>query len=500
MLSIDCDRTPEALAVREATMRRRAPARLILASTLALACSDGAVEPPRGNDNTPTTLAITGGADVDLNGSLQLDALARNAAGQAVSAAVTWSTSDGAVATVDNAGRVMGVSRGTVTIQAEVTGASGPVAGAHDVSVRIASIMLSPGTGTLTSVGDTLVLTAEAKDAVGSTVSGVPISLSTSDASVATVSNSGAVVAVGNGQAVVTASADGRSQQAMVTVSQVATDVTMPASLDTLTSFGDERVYTATAADARGNAIADGFTWTLTDPSVATATGSSASITATASGNGTTTVQVARDGFSASATIVVKQVVTTVDVLPSMLSVFETAAGQLTGTPQDARGNAVAGSAVSWNSGDQAVATVDNQGVVTGVTAGPVTITATADGVNGTSAVTINTPSLAQHVQPILSANCALSGCHAGGSPAMGQNLSAGQTFSATVNVPSGELPTMDRVEPGDPDVSYLVHKIQGTQASVGGSGSQMPLGGSPLTQAQIDTIRAWIKTGAPNN
>ncbi len=109
-------------------------------------------------------------------------------------------------------------------------------------------------------------------------------------------------------------------------------------------------------------------------------------------------------------------------------------------------------------------------------------------------------PTLAADVQPIFTANCAFSGCHGGASPAQGMNLSAGQAYANAVNVPSNELPGMDRIEPGDPDQSYLVNKIQGTQADVGGSGQRMPLGGNPLSDADINTIRAWITAGADNN
>jgi hypothetical protein len=108
--------------------------------------------------------------------------------------------------------------------------------------------------------------------------------------------------------------------------------------------------------------------------------------------------------------------------------------------------------------------------------------------------------SLTCDVQPIFTANCALSGCHAGTSPQQGMNLSAGQAFGNTVNVPSMELPSMDRVEPFQPDASYLVHKIQGSQATVGGTGDRMPLNAPPLTAAQIDTIRSWISAGALDN
>ena len=84
-------------------------------------------------------------------------------------------------------------------------------------------------------------------------------------------------------------------------------------------------------------------------------------------------------------------------------------------------------------------------------------------------------------------------------SPAQGQNLSTGQTWANTVNVPANEA-ALIRILPGKPDSSYLVHKIQGTQAAVGGFGGQMPLGKSPLSQGDIDKIRAWIQAGALNN
>lgn len=108
--------------------------------------------------------------------------------------------------------------------------------------------------------------------------------------------------------------------------------------------------------------------------------------------------------------------------------------------------------------------------------------------------------SLSCDVQPIFTANCALSGCHAGTSPAEGQNLSAGQAFASIVNVPSNQVPRLFRVEPSDPDSSYLVIKVLGEAAQVGGTDTRMPLGLDPLSAAQIDTIRSWIAAGALNN
>ena len=110
---------------------------------------------------------------------------------------------------------------------------------------------------------------------------------------------------------------------------------------------------------------------------------------------------------------------------------------------------------------------------------------------------------LSGSVQPILTANCAVSGCHAGSSPQEGMNLSSGLMFSNTVNVLANETVSttmLMRIRPGQPDSSYLVHKIQGTLVTAGGSGGRMPLGRTPLSDGQISTIRSWITLGAIEN
>jgi hypothetical protein len=89
------------------------------------------------------------------------------------------------------------------------------------------------------------------------------------------------------------------------------------------------------------------------------------------------------------------------------------------------------------------------------------------------------------------------SGCHTGGGTALpgSMNLSSAQnTFAALVNVASIEVPALQRVKPGDPDNSFVIHKIEGTQTV----GQRMPAGGPFLDQATIDQVRAWITAGAP--
>jgi len=76
-------------------------------------------------------------------------------------------------------------------------------------------------------------------------------------------------------------------------------------------------------------------------------------------------------------------------VSPATASVSVGQTVQLTATPKDGSGNALAGRVVTWTSGNTAVATVNGSGLVTGVAAGSVTITATSESKGGTAAITV---------------------------------------------------------------------------------------------------------------
>jgi hypothetical protein len=95
----------------------------------------------------------------------------------------------------------------------------------------------------------------------------------------------------------------------------------------------------------------------------------------------------------------------------------------------------------------------------------------------------------------IFNLNCALSGCHIGSNPAGGLNLSEGIAYGNLVGVSSQEVSALQRVNPGDPDNSYLVIKLEGTDSRL--QGERMPRGREPLTQEQINVIRQWIADGA---
>ncbi len=102
-------------------------------------------------------------------------------------------------------------------------------------------------------------------------------------------------------------------------------------------------------------------------------------------------------------------------------------------------------------------------------------------------------------IQPLLTQNCALSGCHAGSNALMGLDLSDGQSYANLVGVPSQEVATLQLVQPNEPDRSYLITKIEGTLEMAPGT-LKMPIGRPALDEQAINNIREWISHGALNN
>lgn len=96
----------------------------------------------------------------------------------------------------------------------------------------------------------------------------------------------------------------------------------------------------------------------------------------------------------------------------------------------------------------------------------------------------------------VFTPSCALVGCHDPLGASSGMVLSQGRAYSEIVGKPSVEVASLNRIQPGSPDNSYLYRKIVGTNIT----GSRMPLVGAPLDQRRIDLIRDWIRRGAPND
>ncbi len=96
----------------------------------------------------------------------------------------------------------------------------------------------------------------------------------------------------------------------------------------------------------------------------------------------------------------------------------------------------------------------------------------------------------------IFTPSCALSTCHDAFSSQEGMTLSSGEGYSNTVGRKATQS-SLNRIEPGFPERSYLYLKVTG---SAGITGSQMPQNRTPLTDDKIRLLRDWIRRGAPND
>ena len=100
---------------------------------------------------------------------------------------------------------------------------------------------------------------------------------------------------------------------------------------------------------------------------------------------------------------------------------------------------------------------------------------------------------LAQISEQIFALKCV--GCHGGGSPSANMSLESGVVAAEIINVASSQNSDIKRVDPGNPDGSYLLIKLRADEDMVS---QQMPLGGGALSDEQIEMVRKWIAGGAP--
>lgn len=111
-------------------------------------------------------------------------------------------------------------------------------------------------------------------------------------------------------------------------------------------------------------------------------------------------------------------------------------------------------------------------------------------------------PTLTSIQTNVLGVSCALSGCHDGGGATLprSMNLSTpSAAYTALVGVQSVQVPSLQRVTPGNPNDSYLIRKLEGA-AGIVGVRMPRPIGAAPLDPTTIDAIRLWITNGAQQN
>lgn len=179
-------------------------------------------------------------------------------------------------------------------------------------------------------------------------------------------------------------------------VDNTVTQISLSQGATTL-SVGGTTTYTAQPRNSAGTAVSgQTVTWTSNDPSVASVSGG----VVTAVKAGTTNIVAAVGSVTATAVVTVTPpapaAVNTVEVTPTVVNLRSGQTSPLTVVLKDASGATLTGRTVTWTS-NSAAATVSATGVVTAVSPGTATITATSEGKAGTATVRVDdvAPSLA---------------------------------------------------------------------------------------------------------
>lgn len=270
---------------------------------------------------------------------------------------VSWSSSNTRVATVSN-GRITAVGAGSATITASFSYGGTTYSESCSVTVREVSVSISSSSETLMA-GEETTLRATTSP------SGQSVSWSSSNTSVATVSSSGRVTAVGSGSATITAEISVNGQSYTDTCRVTVEEPSIRLSSSSLSmSVGDTETLSASVTPS-GSYIS----WSSNNTSVATVN-NSGRVTAESGGSATITAEITVNGqaYTDSCRVTVDQPEVRLSSSSLSMNIGDTQTISATVTPS--------GSEVTWSSSRPSVATVDSNGRVTAEGSGTTNITA----------------------------------------------------------------------------------------------------------------------------
>jgi len=317
----------------------------------------------------------------------QFLASGRTPVGDSVAVAVRWTASAG---TITSGGLYTADTiPGEYFVTATTT--DGSVTGSSRVKNRgpLTQVLVTPAIASVL-VGGTLQFAAYGRRKNGDSVA-VSVVYAATGGTVSGVGLYTAGQSAGTYRVIATQSGGTLADTVAVTIATVpvASVAVSPASASV--TVGQTVQLTATPKDAGGNALSGRVvTWATSNGAIATVSASGV-VTGAAAGSAMITATSEGQGGTAAITVL-SAPVASVTVSPASASVTIGGTTQLTATLKDASGNLLTGRVVTWVSSAPTVATVTGTGLVSGVTAGSATITATSGGKSGSAGVTVTAP------------------------------------------------------------------------------------------------------------
>src|SRR5213594_1426698 len=297
------------LAYRLARLKHRtlAGAAAAVAAAVVLSCELPVATP---NATVSQLIIIPHTVTLQLNQDQDFVAVGLSAAGDTTPSTVSWNVTGGTITDMGSSnGRHYGQYHSGTCGSFKVAATSHPDRTSDTATVTVAgcvapvaAVTVSPAAPTV-PVGQTAQLTATPQDASGNPLTGRVITWQSSNGAVASVNGSGLVTAVAAGAATITATSEGQSGTAVVTVSNVpvASVTVTPASASV--PQGATVQLTATPRDANGTALSGRVvTWGSNNTAVATVSGSGL---VSGAGAGSATITATSEGQSGTAAITV---------------------------------------------------------------------------------------------------------------------------------------------------------------------------------------------------
>lgn len=251
----------------------------------------------------------------------------------------------------------------------------------------VARVDVTPAALTMVT-DETRSLTARALDAAGNVLTR-PVFWSSSNASVATVSQSGLVTALAPGAVQLAASSGGRSALVPLTVNERAVALVRISPSTSTIRIGALTVLTAELLDASGATLRGRpIAWSSATPSVA-----SVSTDGTVAGIAVGSATIAATAGNVTGTALVSVVpvpAASVVIAPATASLLAGDSRSLAATVLDSAGHTLTGRTVTWSTDAPTIANVSSSGVVLAIAPGVATITARSEGRSSTSRITVS--------------------------------------------------------------------------------------------------------------
>ncbi len=318
---------------------------------------------------------------------------------------IEWRTSNPAVATVNSQGVVSAVAIGSAVITAETT--FDQVRGNATVNViplSVASVQMTPSTNQLVRISGTLQVNATARDAGGSIIAGRPVNWSSSNATVASVTSAGLVTGISVGTAVIQAEVDGRTGTVNVIVTEVPAKTVTLAPTTLALNSGQIQQLIPTVIDSLNRQVSSlanrSVVWASSNVVVA---GVAQTGVITGVSGGTANISVTVDGIRSNDVVVtVTDLVASVQLSPSVAQLLRIGTSvQLTATPRNSLGQPLSGRTINWSSTNPTIASVSQSGLVNGISAGSVLITAESEGRTASVNVSVTPIPIASVTLPV---------------------------------------------------------------------------------------------------